>query len=733
MRVRHLQAYLREQKCVKVGNLSVCRGMRIGIDAIYFFKSLKALNDPLSDAFASLPPSFLSTVDEQLQLMDSLEIQPLFVFQGMQPKSHMLLSAQMIGFAMHDGWLSYVRGEEALAKSKFSQNIYKEFSEEIVQFLMAYLKSKGREVIRAPYFASSQLIYFVQESLVDAVVGPPSSILFGLPRVIIGMDLVKSVFEWIELEEILQLWGVDRDQLVDACLLAGTEHCLSYPLFAQPFSFANAIEYIKQAPLIKYLYQIPARERLNEYVDGYCIGKSLVTYPLVLTLNGDVTSLTKRDLLPSDYHKIVGCRLPKSVYYLVSEGLVSIQLPFSLALGEWIDESNQNADSVEYSELLSDLREYHCRAVGLLVLKLDEHFKTKQIRFSKHVSLSKNSFSARQPANILIPNTCAVKHWNINAANLAKELKRQGADGVSLEFCLRWHGNVGSQLLSQDVDADSKDGADFNVMNAILHFMLLDNLGFFTNECGATAFGCALASSELGMDGLLALELMKFGLFTGETFESPPEGPYSPDVQYNYKREENRRFHITVNLISRLATLSSVQLDNNLWKGKIDYDIASFNVVIKLLKRSINYLTEGCLAYLLLSDTNRLVKIENGAFDPTNPQVPLFYDKFAFMGVVLKFIFMGPSAEFLNEDAVVNVETVGATSLEQVQETFPNCTNIAQDLDAFIDFWVKLHKLVHDLANLIQLGDILGQFDHGTLLLASKLAKLGINTEKLKL
>eukprot|EP00375_Theileria_parva_P001129 XP_763800.1 hypothetical protein [Theileria parva strain Muguga] len=708
--------------------------MRLGIDAVYFFKSLKSLNDPLSDAYASLSPSFIPCLEEQLNLMLALDLQPLFVFQGMQPKSHMLLSAQMIGFTMHDGWAAYVKGEESLALSKFSQHIYKEYSEDILQLLMSYLKGKGYEIIRAPYLASSQLVYFMQEGLIDAVVGPPSTLLFGVPRVIMGLDLIKGTFEWVELDELLSTWSIDKEQFIDCCLLAGTEHCLSYPLLTQPFSFSNAIEYIKQAPLIKYLYQLPTRDRINEYIDGYCIAKSLITHPLVMTLSGEVTNLSKSETLPSDYHKIVGCKLPKPLYYLLSEGLISVQLPFALALGEWMDEPNQNADSLEFRDLLSDLREYQCRALGLLVMKLDDQFRTKQIRYPRYVSLMK-THPMKQSAKLLIPNTCQIKNWNITKESLDVEMKRQNVHQVTIEFCLNWHNFQGVHLLSSHTNSlnthnsnsstnshsmnavnnvNGVMGEDIRVLSVLLYFMLLENLGYFTNELGSTAFGRVLSSSGLGMTGLLILELMKFGLFTGDTFESPPDVPYAPELQHS-KSDDKRTQHM-VNLIGRLGTLSNVTLDTRIWMGKIDFDIASFNMVVKFLKRSINYLTESSLSYLLLSDINRFSHLRNNVFDPLNPQLPLFYTKPSFLGVVLKTL--------LQDNNI---------SLEGLSKVFPNCVNLKDDLTQFAQFWAKIYTMLHNLSYLIQLGEVLECFDGATGLLRNRLEKLGIDASSLKL
>ena len=72
-------------------------------------------------------------------------------------------------------------------------------------------------------------MHFQEQGMVQAVLGPPGLLLFGLSKVIINIDFQQVLFDWIDVERILEKWSMSREQFVDACMLAGTEYCLTFP------------------------------------------------------------------------------------------------------------------------------------------------------------------------------------------------------------------------------------------------------------------------------------------------------------------------------------------------------------------------------------------------------------------------------------------------------------------------------------------------------------------------
>lgn len=95
MRVRSLQTFLTNQNLIHTGPLDELKGFRIGVDAVYWLRTLPNLKDPLADAIGGLPPSVFGVLDSNIQLLLKHHIGMIFVFQGMQPRSHMLFSSQL--------------------------------------------------------------------------------------------------------------------------------------------------------------------------------------------------------------------------------------------------------------------------------------------------------------------------------------------------------------------------------------------------------------------------------------------------------------------------------------------------------------------------------------------------------------------------------------------------------------------------------------------------------------
>merc|ERR1719461_1012542 len=110
------------------------------------------------------------------------------------------------------------------------------------------------------------------------------------------MNIMHGSFDWVDLETVLTKWQINKDQFVDACMLAGTEYCLTYPyLNLGPyqasnarFNFDAAVHIVKQAPLINWMQTVPTEEMKNDHVDGYCICKVLVQNSPVLHLSDHV-------------------------------------------------------------------------------------------------------------------------------------------------------------------------------------------------------------------------------------------------------------------------------------------------------------------------------------------------------------------------------------------------------------------------------------------------------------
>eukprot|EP00913_Durusdinium_trenchii_P035924 g33613.t1 len=504
--VRHLQSHLHDEKLIYQGKLEALQGQRLGIDAVHWLRSIQALKDPFADALGGVPPGIFGVVDKDCNCFRRLQITPVFIFQGMDQQ-------------MMDAWALLASGHNSEAQKFFAVSTSR-INGDFVYFIFQHMRYRGCEVLQAPYFAGTQLVHFAEGGVVQAVFGPPGLLLFGLSKAIINIDFQNVVFDWIDLERILDKWifglqpanscsgrfafrvNMTREQFVDACMLAGTEYCLTFPYLqvdqVMRFNFDVAVNVAKQAPLLQWMHTFPTEDMKADHVEGYCVCKLLIqSSPVYHVKANAVRPFSSSGPVPSDYPAVLGALLPSSLYFLIVSGMLSAKLPQALAKGEWLDKSQPLVDTQD-----QDLTEYRQRALGLIARHLPSYFRSKRIlckAFWEHLQNRRSCDAGRarrylQPDKMQDVGVDDVIRWNINATNVANELHRQGLKKVDFKFCLAWHANEVLQdgPLIHDMSRceqipEMSRGNDTKAISAIVHFMLLEHLGLIADDGGLTA------------------------------------------------------------------------------------------------------------------------------------------------------------------------------------------------------------------------------------------------------
>lgn len=733
MRIRQLQTHLQDQGLIYQGKPESLRGLRVGIDATCWLRSIQMLKDPYADALGGCPPGLFGIVGKELENFQKLNIHPMFVFDGMVPPlQHQMFQQSPGQHHLEQAWTHLANNRDQDAQKSFAVATSR-INSDICHFVFQYLKSRGFDCIRAPYLAGAQLAHMANENIVQAIIGQPGMLLYGIKKVILQVDFAKAHFEWIELEYILHQWGINKSQFVDSCLLAGTEYCLTYPYLnleafspapnappSSTFSFHSAVEFIKQTPLTQWMANFPTEEMRKDHVHGYCVTKTLLTYCPILNLKTLAIEPLTTGNAPEDLSALIGERLPNHFYSLLCSGHISYRIPSVLSTGEWNDRQPPLIDTMEYRSLLVELEEYRVKTLGLLAAT------------SSGKKIKSKTYFDETGREMVVPTEVDQLKWKFTKEDLVAEMKRQKVSKVDTLFCIRWHAhdfeNDGPLYKNLTSNHPSKFiPKDLDSTVALINFMLLESLDYISPDGGMTVLGDVLKDTPVAFEEpmLLALEMMKFGLLNGEPLEAPEQKPFPAAIGYPAKMSKS------VLLISRVMSLVPIKLKNDLWSAKVDFDLAAFHCLVRTLNRTMRLIGEGCLGNVLSRDLTLAKNLPANTQAPNGSApsdslakkttsgtaesvLPSFMLPRACMGILAKFFleYTGKPEQFEHD----------------LKKKFPCAVDPVADLKAGFIFWDDLHRVVDAIAEPLGTTDMLDEIKAASLIITEKRKTLGISS-----
>lgn len=741
MRVRHLHTYLQERQLLKVSSLEELKGRRIGIDAVYWLRGLPAYGDPLLGATGESAAALAAALQEEALQLRKAGLTPVFIFRGIEPPGHRLFMQQQ---PQQEAWeFYYSRGRESSVP--LFAGCGGRLTSEDERLALKLLQQMGFETMQAAYLAPAQLSYLVEAGYLQAIVGPPSVILFGVSRVVTQLDLQASLFIWLEKEELLRTLGLTAEQLSDSCLLAGTDYCLTFPYLnlthfqsggSPSFSFGSAVEFIRQAPISSYLQQFPSEQMKFEHIDGYCIGKCLLSYPLVLKETGQIEVLesaslhqSRAPLPPKDFAQVVGLRLPAAVYGQLAEGRLSREIATAFAQGEWIDAVQPAIDSLEFAEVFAEVIEYRRKALGLVAMRLHSKFQRRRVVFVRAVGEP----GADTGAQALLPATGRnlQRAWDVSGAAVAAELQRQGRQTVDMAFCLDWIANATEQqkqrLFGTEPAVVAGNGGaapdiDSKALLAATLLQFLDAACLFTEAGDSTVFGSALAEvpTDLQEAVLVSLELLKLGLLIGDPLEAPkgrryPEGLslslMQPYRGFSQKDTAGGAVQRAALLLQRVALLLPLQQrPRSWWTGDLCMDLRGFNCVVSALRSGLRQLSEACLVNRLLKSPQLSKLIPHPSADAA--WIPTFPTSGCCLGLVMRFFLRyepGPPQAGLSQLGAFEAAVRGAYS---------SAEDPVRDICKVIRLWGVLGRVIRKLNLSVDVSELLQEIQLADMLLA---------------
>ena len=226
----------------KILSLEDLRGKSLAVDAqnyLYQFLSLIRMQDgtPLQDSHGNVTSHLAGLMFRSTRLIHDFDMYLVFVFDGPPPRlkqREITKRREMREQATREWQDALKTGDYATAFSKAVMSSH--LTRPMIEDSKRLLQLLGIPFVQAPSEAEAQAAYMAQVGDVWAASSKDyDSLLFGAPRLqryltIYGREFLPSKGisrplepELIELDRLLSVHGISREQLIDLAILIGTD------------------------------------------------------------------------------------------------------------------------------------------------------------------------------------------------------------------------------------------------------------------------------------------------------------------------------------------------------------------------------------------------------------------------------------------------------------------------------------------------------------------------------
>jgi len=389
-------------------------------------------------------------------------------------------------------------------------------------------------------------------------------------------------------------------------------------------------------------------------------------------------------------------------------------------------------DTSEFRCLLQDIQDYRSTALGLIARHLHRNFHQKEITCKAFwdAHQARQSQQEEQPVRTIQPHIQQNLRWNVDEKAVVAEMQRQNCDRVDFKFCLNWHAhefqNDGPLVTNLATSGAPSFSNNTNALAALVHFMVLEHLELISSEDGGmTVLGNVLKDTPRNLQEpcLVALEMMKFGVLSGEPFDAAQaERPFPQQVGYPTSPVEPRMKAML--LLGRVMSLVPMKLKNDMWNAHVEFDLAAFHSLVRILKRTLRQIVEASLVSVLLPDLSRVKLLPPGFMCATPKKedhlqapalLPTFMLPRACMGIVVRFFLDYPGD--------------GPGFQRDILTRFPCCAQPVEDLKLAFHFWADLRRCVDAIAEPLGAEELNEDMKMAEGVLRAQQSRLGLNFE----
>jgi len=680
--VAQLNAFLQDSSLIHTSTLREISGQRVGIDVATWMRKLKLpVLEALQPAMGGVPITFEQAVLRDISQWKTAKITPLFVFQGLSilrdKNAPFFYGGETKVFKRKVAWEQYTstRAEGTPNNSVFQDDSLLSF----MRSLYPIFVQNNVEYIVSPYLAPAQLAWFNENNFTECVYGGFDLLPYFSTscKVITDIDFKNQTYTWVNPNEIMRALDATHDQFVDAYLLCTSE---------AKSSLRENIQLVKKHGRGVYVLQHHYHEKFREKLKTFQKSRALISFTPILNASCQCEPFCPNKV-PNDLHDLFGPRMPSSIYFCISQAVVSTQVINPLLQCELIEVSPL-VDSMEYRKILNDLMPIRSRTLALLIFPLNYQFISREVKTLRWFDETRKHLDLQAHYNKIeeLP-------WNFSEAIFEKERSRQVSKQMDMNFIVSFllHNTLESQPPKRSLSALCLDqvfsSEDQIIGQVIVHAFAL--LSLTETELEKKTFMGALSfvSPTNQPHALLILELLRYNNLSGNlfTFTDLNDLP-------NLTEDPN------ILLISRVLSVLPMNFKKeSAWDGLVDHDLLAFNCILKALGRSVRGLFEMVLLSVLIRTK---VTVNHKRFISISQRLPFYQENSTALGIVAKDFLM---------NGINNAEII---------EKYPCCASPVEDLKKGIQFWNEIVLMVKklDSQNLIHSGAVT-QFEKADVLL----------------
>ncbi|KAG0244913.1 hypothetical protein BGW41_005512 [Actinomortierella wolfii] len=639
MPVRHLDYYYTNQRnLIAVHPLSTLKDTRLGIDGNAWVKkvSISAASEQYLAGIGGIPPKLRKAVEKELEGFKTHGIHPVFVFSGLNLMRKDKPSVNEGGkiAKRNFAWDAVHNGKLEQAQSSWSSSNFVHQSD-LVHLVIRILKEHGMNYMKAPYGAWAQLVYLERshKQIVHAISGSSELLMFDVDRVITSVDFEKGTFSVISKKALLQDLQLSDDQFLDLCILAGFDHCPTFPPLTMDGSFAfkhlldllrthrtgfNAVKAYADAPAIVS----------SNYGDVFMRTRCAIRYQPVMTTEGHIEPLNA-DQAPSDMHEFVGVRLPDEVYYYLSRGAIS-EFALNVLLSGYSVEYSPlcNGETKEYKNLLtSTVLGIKAQTLACLTAHLHNYFREKKV-----LAVYWFEYGTNAPEHPIKEDAAPIKVSEVaNWKSGKSAIKGEKATFATALATVATPADAASTVRASSAEKVALETQ--TEIHARYLLKLLQLRSFVDNKHELTPYGKALlAGNKVQADKanfqdelFVALEAIRAGVLSNR--------PYSSTYTKTQAIQDEAIVKAS-RLISRTCSILNGRFEGTKpWTGPLNRDLLVFNSMQRSLTKNLRSLSEAVVLETLLADEYNKEKVD---YSNLGTNTPFAYESSTVLGILVQ-------------------------------------------------------------------------------------------------